>query len=130
MKFEDFKSEIEKIDDKLSVERYDKDQIVMIGLTLQDRKAGDVDIFINDDVPAFRIFTDGNSNRLFSIEIGFDIVSFDILLRVLDLVKKYMQEGEKTISDFWIENHKKEILHQDKVFEEIADYIKNNNLLE
>ena len=45
-------------------------------------------------------------------------------------IKKYMQEGEKTISDFWIENHKKEILHQDKVFEEIADYIKNNNLLE
>ena len=95
MKFEDFKSEIEKIDDKLSVERYDKDQIVMIGLTLQDRKAGDVDIFINDDVPAFRIFTDGNSNRLFSIEIGFDIVSFDILLRVLDLVKKYMQEEQE-----------------------------------
>ena len=95
MKFEYFKSEIEKIDDKLSVERYDEDQIVMIGLTLQDRKADDVDIFINDDVPAFRIFTDGNGIRLFSIEIGFDIVSFDILLRVLDLVKKYMQEEQE-----------------------------------
>ncbi|MDE7522882.1 hypothetical protein [Ligilactobacillus salivarius] len=95
MKFEDFKSEIEKIDDKLSVERYDEDQIVMIGLTLQDRKADDVDIFINDDVPAFRIFTDGNGNRLFRIEIGFDIVSFDILLRILDLVKKYMQEEQE-----------------------------------
>lgn len=47
------------------------------------------------DVPAFRIFTDGNGNRLFSIEIGFDIVSFDILLRVLDLVKKYMQEEQE-----------------------------------
>ena len=44
-------------------------------------------------------------------------------------IKKYMQEGEKTISDFWIENHKKEILHQDQIFEEIADYIKNNTLL-
>lgn len=92
MKFEDFKSEIEKIDYKLSVERYDEDQIVMIGLTLQDRKDGDVDIFINDDVPAFRIFTDDNGNRLFSIEIGFDVESLDILLNVLDLIKKYMQE--------------------------------------
>lgn len=95
MKFEDFKSEIEKIDYKLSVERYDEDQIVMIGLTLQDRKASDIDIFIKENVPAFRIFTDGNGNRLFSIEIGFDIVSFDILLRVLDLVKKYMKEEQE-----------------------------------
>lgn len=95
MKFEDFKSEIEKIDSNLIVEKYDEDQIVMIGLTLQDRKAGDIDIFINKNVPAFRIFTDGNGNRLFSIEIGFDIVSFDILLRVLDLVKKYMKEEQE-----------------------------------
>lgn len=95
MKFEDFKNEIEKIDDNLNVKKYDEDQIAMIGMTLQDRKADDVDIFINDDVPAFRIFTDGNGNRLFSIEIGFDIVSFDILLRVLDLVKKYMQEEQE-----------------------------------
>lgn len=95
MKFEDFKSEIKKINDRFSIERYDEDQIAMIGMTLQDRKAGDVDIFINDDVPAFRIFTDDNGNRLFSIEIGFDIVSFDILLRVLDLVKKYMQEEQE-----------------------------------
>lgn len=95
MKFEDFKSEIKKIDSNLIVEKYDEDQIVMIGLTLQDRKAGDIDIFINKNVPAFRIFTDGNGNRLFSIEIGFDIVSFDILLRVLDLVKKYMKEEQE-----------------------------------
>lgn len=95
MEFEDFKSEIKKIDSNLIVEKYDEDQIVMIGLTLQDRKAGDIDIFINKDVPAFRIFTDGNGNRLFSIEIGFDIVSFNILLRVLDLVKKYMQEEQE-----------------------------------
>lgn len=92
MKFEDFKSEIEKIDSNLIVEKYDEDQIVMIGLTLQDRKAGDIDIFINKNVPAFRIFTDGNGNRLFSIEIGFDVESLDILLNVLDLIKKYMQE--------------------------------------
>lgn len=92
MKFEDFKNEIEKIYDRFSVERYDEDQIVMIGLTLQDRKDGDVDIFINDDVPAFRIFTDDNGNRLLKIEIGFDVESLDILLNVLDLIKKYMQE--------------------------------------
>lgn len=95
MGYEDFKNEIEKIDNNLSVEKYDEDQIAMIGMTLQDRKAGDVDIFINEDVPAFRIATDGKGNRLFSIEIGFDIVSFDILLRVLDLVKKYMQEEQE-----------------------------------
>lgn len=95
MKFEDFKSEIEKINDRFSVERYDEDQISMIGLTLQDRKADDVDIFINDNVPAFRIFTDGNGNRLFSIEIGFDVESLDILLNVLDLIKKYMQEEQE-----------------------------------
>lgn len=94
MKFEDFKSEIEKIDYKLSVERYDEDQIVMIGLTLQDRKAGDVDIFINDDVPAFRIFTDDNGNRLFSIEIGFDVTGFSLILRVINLIRKYMQEEQ------------------------------------
>lgn len=91
MKFEDFKSEIEKIDYKLSVERYDEDQIVMIGLTLQDRKDGDVDIFIDEDIPAFNIATDGNNNRLLKIEIGFDVESLDILLNVLDLIKKYME---------------------------------------
>ena len=95
MKFKDFKSEIEKIDSNLIVEKYDEDQIVMIGLTLQDRKADDVDIFINDDVPAFRIFTDDNGNRLFSIEIGFDVESLDILLNVLDLIKKYTQEEQE-----------------------------------
>ena len=40
MKFEDFKSEIKKINDRFSIERYDEDQIAMIGTTLQDRKAG------------------------------------------------------------------------------------------
>ena len=40
MKFEDFKSEIKKIDSNLIAEKYDEDQIVMIGLTLQDRKSG------------------------------------------------------------------------------------------
>lgn len=92
MKFEDFKSEIEKIYDRFSVKRYDEDQVVMIGLTLQDRKAGDIDIFIDEDIPAFSIATDGNSNRLLKIEIGFDVESLDILLNVLDLIKKYMQE--------------------------------------
>lgn len=92
IKFEDFKNEIEKIYDRFSVKRYDKDQVVMIGLTLQDRKAGDIDIFIDEDIPAFNITTDDDSNRLFNVEIGFDVESLDILLSVLDLTKKYMQE--------------------------------------
>ena len=92
MKFEDFKNEIEKIHDRFSVKRYDKDQIVMIGLTLQDRKAGDIDIFIDEDISAFNIAIDGKGNRLLKVEIGFDVESLDILLNVLDLIKKYMQE--------------------------------------
>ena len=44
-------------------------------------------------------------------------------------IQNLIENGSKTISDFFVENHKKEILHQDKVFEEIADYIKNNTLL-
>ena len=92
MKFEDFKNEIEKIYDRFSVKRYDKDQIVMIGLTLQDRKAGDIDIFIDEDISAFNIAIDGKGNRLLKVEIGFDVESLDILLNVLDLIKKYMQE--------------------------------------
>lgn len=91
MKFEDFKSEIEKIYDRFSVKRYDKDQVVMIGLTLQNRRANDIDIFIDEDIPAFNIATDGNNNRLLKIEIGFDVESLDILLNVLDLIKKYME---------------------------------------
>lgn len=43
IKFEDFKNEIEKIYDRFSVKRYDKDQVVMIGLTLQNRRANDID---------------------------------------------------------------------------------------
>lgn len=89
MKFEDFKSEIEKIYDRFSVKRYDKDQVVMIGLTLQNRRANDIDIFIDEDIPAFNIATDGNNNRLLKIEI--DVESLDILLNVLDLIKKYME---------------------------------------
>lgn len=92
MKFEDFKSEIEKISDHFSVKRYDKDQVVMIGLTLQNRRANDIDIFIDEYISAFRIATDGDGNRLFNVEIGFDVESLDILLSVLDLSKKYMQE--------------------------------------
>ena len=92
MKFEDFKSEIEKIYDRFSVKRYDKDQVVMIGLNLQNRRANDIDIFIDEDIPAFNIATDGDGNRLLKIEIGFDVESLDIPLNVLDLIKKYMQE--------------------------------------
>lgn len=92
MKFEDFKNEIEKIYDRFSVKRYDKDQIVMIGLNLQDRKAGDIDIFIDEDISAFNIAIDDKGNRLLEVEIGFDVESLDILLNVLDLIKKYMQE--------------------------------------
>lgn len=92
MKFEDFKSEIEKIYDRFSVKRYDKDQIVMIGLTLQNRRANDIDIFIDEDISAFNIAIDGKGNRLLKVEIGFDVESLGILLNVLDLIKKYMQE--------------------------------------
>lgn len=92
IKFEDFKNEIEKIYDRFSVKRYDKDQIVMIGLTLQNRRANDIDIFIDEDISAFRITTDDDGDRLFNVEIGFDVESLDILLSVLDLTKKYMQE--------------------------------------
>lgn len=95
MKFEDFKSEIKKIDSNLIAEKYDEDQIVMIGLTLQDRKAGDIDIFINEDIPAFNITTDDKGNRLLKVEIGFDVESLDILLNVLDLIKEYMQEEQE-----------------------------------
>lgn len=44
-------------------------------------------------------------------------------------IQKLIENGSKTISDFYIENHKKEILDQDEIFKEIADYIKNNTLL-
>ncbi|MDF4191106.1 hypothetical protein PV939_06335 [Ligilactobacillus salivarius] len=92
IKFEDFKNEIEKIYDRFSVKRYDKDQVVMIGLTLQNRRANDIDIFIDEDISAFRITTDDDGDRLLNVEIGFDVDSLDILLSVLDLTKKYMQE--------------------------------------
>ena len=92
IKFEDFKNEIEKIYDRFSVKRYDKDQVVMIGLTLQNRRANDIDIFIDEDISAFRITTDDDGDRLFNVEIGFDVDSLDILSSVLDLTKKYMQE--------------------------------------
>ena len=80
MKFEDFKNEIEKIYDRFSVKRYDKDQIVMIGLTLHDRKAGDIDIFIDEDISAFSIAIDGKGNRLLKVEIGFDVESLAPIL--------------------------------------------------
>ena len=92
VKFEDFKNEIEKIYDRFSINRYDKDQVVMIGLTLQNRRANDIDIFIDEDISAFRITTDDDGDRLFNVEIGFDVDSLDILSSVLDLTKKYMQE--------------------------------------
>ena len=44
-------------------------------------------------------------------------------------IQNLIENGSKTVADFFVENHKKEILHQDRVFEEIADYIKNNTLL-
>ena len=87
IKFEDFKNEIEKIYDRFSVKRYDKDQVVMIGLTLQNRRANDIDIFIDEDISAFRITTDDDGDRLFNVEIGFDFESLYILLSVLELTK-------------------------------------------
>lgn len=91
MKFEDFKSEIEKINNNLSVEKYDEDQIAMIGMTLQDRKAGDVEALINGVVSVFRITTDDNDNRFLKIKIGVDINGFDTIFKILNLAKKYME---------------------------------------
>ncbi len=44
-------------------------------------------------------------------------------------IQKLIETGSKTVSDFFVENHKNEILNQNKVFKEMADYIKNNTLL-
>ena len=95
MGYEDFKSEIEKIDNNLTVERYDEDQIVMIGPTLQDRKAGDVEIFVNEDVSVFRITTDDNDHCFLKINIGVDITSFDTFFEILNLIKEYMENLQK-----------------------------------
>lgn len=91
MKFEDFKNEIEKIDDNLSVKKYDEDQIAMIGMTLQDRKAGDVETLLNGVVSVFRITTDDNGNRFLKIKIGVDINSFNTIFKILNLAKEYME---------------------------------------
>ncbi|OUN19027.1 hypothetical protein B5G36_03310 [Ligilactobacillus salivarius] len=91
MRYEDFKNEIEKIDNNLSVEKYDEDQIAMIGTTLQDRKAGDVEIFVNEDVSVFRITTDDNDHCFLKISIGVDITSFDTFFEILNLIKEYME---------------------------------------
>ncbi len=91
MGYEDFKNEIEKIDNNLSVEKYDEDQIAMIGTTLQDRKAGDVEIFVNEDVSVFRITTDDNDHCFLKISIGVDITSFDTFFEILNLIKEYME---------------------------------------
>ena len=91
MGYEDFKSEIEKIDNNLSIEKYDEDQIAMIGTTLQDRKAGDVEIFVNEDVSVFRITTDDNDHCFLKISIGVDITSFDTFFEILNLIKEYME---------------------------------------
>lgn len=91
MRFEDFKNEIEKIDDNLSVKKYDEDQIVMIGLTLQDRKDGDVEALLNGVVSVFRITTDDNGNHFLKIKIGVDINSFNTIFKILNLAKEYME---------------------------------------
>lgn len=91
MKFENFKSEIEKIDDNLSVERYDEDQIAMIGMTLQDRKAGDVEVLIDGVVSVLRISTDDEGNRFLQIKIRVATDSFDTIFKILNLSKEYME---------------------------------------
>lgn len=68
VKFEDFKNEIEKIYDRFSVKRYDEDQVVMIGLTLQNRRANDIDIFIDEDISAFRITTDDDGDPCLTLK--------------------------------------------------------------
>lgn len=91
MEFENFKSEIEKIDDNLSVERYDEDQIAMIGMTLQDRKAGDVEVLIDGVVSVLRISTDDDGNRFLQIKIRVATDSFDTIFKILNLSKEYME---------------------------------------
>ncbi|WP_143453950.1 hypothetical protein [Ligilactobacillus salivarius] len=91
MKFEDFKSEIEKIDNNLSVEKYGEDQIVMIGLTLQDRKAGDIEVLLDGVVSVLRISTDDDGNRFLQIKIRVAIDSFDTIFKILNLAKEYME---------------------------------------
>ncbi|WGT60817.1 hypothetical protein [Ligilactobacillus salivarius] len=91
MKFENFKSEIEKIDDNLSVERYDEDQIAMIGMTLQDRKAGDVEVLIDGVVSVLRISTDDEGNRFLQIKIRVATDSFDTIFKILNLSKEDME---------------------------------------
>ena len=76
MGYEDFKSEIEKIDNNLTVECYDEDQI---------------EIFVNEDVSVFRITTDDNDHCFLKINIGVDITSFDTFFEILNLIKKYME---------------------------------------
>lgn len=76
MGYEDFKSEIEKIDNNLTVERYDEDQI---------------EIFVNEDVSVFRITTDDNDHCFLKINIGVDITSFDTFFEILNLIKEYME---------------------------------------
>lgn len=80
MGYEDFKSEIEKIDNNLTVERYDEDQI---------------EIFVNEDVSVFRITTDDNDHCFLKINIGVDITSFDTFFEILNLIKKYMENLQK-----------------------------------
>ena len=72
-------------------EKYDEDQIAMIGTTLQDRKAGAVEIFVNEDVSVFRITTDDNDHCFLKISIGVDITSFDTFFEILNLIKEYME---------------------------------------
>ncbi len=91
MKFEDFKSEIEKIDNNLSVEKYGEDQIVMIGLTLQDREAGDIEVLLDGVVSVLRISTDDDGNRFLQIKIRVAIDSFDTIFKILNLAKEYME---------------------------------------
>lgn len=91
MKFENFKSEIEKIDRNLTVEKYDEDQIAMIGMTLQDRKAGDVEVLINGVVSVLRISTDDDGNRFLQIKIRVATDSFDTIFKILNLSKEYME---------------------------------------
>lgn len=45
-----------------------------------------------------------------------------------ETIEKMLQNGEKTLADLFIENDRP--IFTEKVFEEIADFVKNNNLLE
>ena len=66
--------------------------------------------------------------KLYCEEKNLDINDKDIIELLKDSrIEKLINSGEKTISDLFIENDRH--IYKEKVFEDIADYIKKNELL-